>query len=270
MQNLQKYKQWKEAVKERHKTASASAGFRWNAAKRLFVITSIVGVLASILETTHPSLMASSFSSAAKTLSPVVPNSQTFVNEHAASAVNLPTTMPLEAATSKLFTEFRQQVEAMDSNDMLQEPDHDDDNHRTWLCGPSQHQHAGSNVRSNTWALEDSQLRAAELECDLASMHEESQQLSAHLLQAARQLAAVGQPVKLPQAQQTEPAQTLFHSNTVVLGMLLLVLAWTLWALLTAPTQYPRTAQRQATKPINAEQVCLAKQVNQLTIVKAR
>lgn len=49
------------------------------------------------------------------------------------------------------------------------------------------------------WSLENSLLRAAELDCELANMRDQNQQLCAHVLSASRQLAAIGLPVQPPQ-----------------------------------------------------------------------
>ena len=243
---------------EQHRTALASTGFCWKAAKWLFIVTLIAGVAASTSEaaTAYPSLVISSCKSAAEALFPVVLYSQTYADEDAVSAVNMPTTtMPQQPVTSKLFPEIKQQVEALDSNVQPQEPN--DDIHRNLLLGSSQCSLSSSRVNSTNWALEDSWLRAAKLESDLASMHEENQQLSAHLLQAARQLAAVGQPVQLPEAPQTEPVQGLSSRKAAVLGMLLLVLPWALWGLLTSARQTPVTVQQQATNADSAaDEVC--------------
>ena len=263
MQNPQKYRQWKQAAREQHRTALAYTGLCCQAAKWLFIITLIATVVASTWEaaTTHSSVLASSCRSAAEALFPVVPYSHTYGNEDAVSAVDMPTiTMPQQPVTSKLFPEIKQQVAALDSHAQPQQPYDSDDSHSSKLqMGSSHCSIGGSRVDSSNWALEDSLLRAAELESDLASIREENQQLSAHLLQAARQLAAVGQPVQVPEAQQIVPVLGLFSSSTAVLGLLMLILTWTLWRLLTSATQNPATAQQQATNADNAtDEVCTA------------
>lgn len=238
---------------EQHRTNLASTGFCWKAAKWLCIVTLIAAVAASTWEaaTAHPSIIILSCRSAAEALFPVVPYSQTFGDEDAVSAMNMSTTTtPQQPVTSKLFPEIKQEVEALDSNVQPQEPN--DDSHRNSLLGSSQCSFGGSRVYSTNWALEDTWLRAAELESDLASMHEENQQLSAHLLQAARQLAAVGQPVQLPEAQQTEPVQDLSSRQAAVLVMLLLMLPWALWGLLTSARRTPVTLRQQPTEADSA------------------
>lgn len=247
---------------KQHRTALASTGFCWKAAKWLFIIVLIAGIAASTWEATtaHPSMIASSCRSAAEVLFPVIPYDQTYGNADAVSAVVTPTTaMPQQSVTTKLFPEIKQKVEAVNSNAQPQEPYHNHDSRRKAFLGSIQCSLGGSKVGSTNWALEDSLLRAAELQSGLASMHEENQQLSAHLLQAARQLAAVGQPVQLPEAQQTELVQGLSPSSAAVLGMLLLMLPWALWGLLTSARRTPVTAQQQATNADKAaEKVCLS------------
>lgn len=246
---------------EQHRTALTSSGFCQKAAKWLFIIALIAGVAAfTWAATAHPSIVASSCRSAAEALFPVVPYGQTYGNADAVSAVITPTTtMPQQPVTTKLFPEIKQEEEAVNSNAQPQEPHHNDDSHRKSLLRSSQCPLGGSRVDATKWALEDSLLRAAELQSDLASVHEENQQLSAHLLQAARQLAAVGQPVQLPETQQTELVQGLSSSSTAVLGMLLLMLPWALWGLLIAARRTPVTAQQQATNADNAaDEVCLS------------
>ena len=81
-------------------------------------------------------------------------------------------------------------------------------------------------ARPVDWALENSLLRTAELESDLAVVHDENQQLSAHLLSAARQLAAVGQTVQLPEdGQVPAPTVQLNQNKAAAAAVLLLSLA---------------------------------------------
>ena len=241
---------------EQNKTTLAYRnGLCWKAFKWLFIVTLTAGVVASTWDaaTNHSGAIASSCRSAAEALFPVVPYSQTYSNEDAESAVATPTTTMLQQpVTSKPFPEINQQVTVVDSHAQRQQPFHKDDSDSKLQTGLSQCLIGGSRVNSSNWALEDSLLRAAELESALASMREDSLQLSAHLLQAARQLAAVGQPVQLPTAQQTEPFMGLFSNSTAVFGMLLLILTWTLWRLLTSAMQNPATVQQQAINADNA------------------
>lgn len=251
MQSPQKYRQWREAVFEQHSRASVSAGSRWKAAKWLVIITLLTGAFISLA--THPMLTASSFSSAAEALFPVVPYSQISSSKDTDSVLNtLTISMPQQSDGHKL-PPVQPEDKMLDSNAQWQEPDHGATEHRHPVLQASQ---PGGSVLSIHWALEDSLLKAAELESNLASMRQENQQLSAHLLHAARQLAAVGQPVQLPQARQLEPAQNLFLRYTLVTCMLLLMLTWALWALLTAAKRFPATAQQPAAKNPDAEEVC--------------
>lgn len=256
MQNPQSYRQWKEAATEQQRTAWASTSFYWKVAKWLFLIAVIGGVIAPIRKaaSAHSSTIATTCRSAAKALFPLVPYGQTYSNE---DAVIMPTTTVSDQPfANNLFPEIKQEVAAMEGSAQPQQAHRDGGSHSTLLLESVLDSRVGS--RAN-WALEDSLLRAAELESDLASKHEENQQLSAHLLQAARQLAAVGQPVQLPEAQQTNRVQEWYPINTALLGTLLLMLTWTLWRLLTSPYREPITAQQLAPCADNAaEEVCLS------------
>lgn len=254
MQNPQQYKQWREGVVEQHRTASASAGSCWNAAKWLVFVVLIVGAITSLA--TRPLLTASSFSSAAEALFPVVPYSQVYSSEKSVSAMNtLDASVPQQSVGASVSPEFQQELERTASSPQWQEIDVDNsDNHTHWVCESSQ---INGSAPTINWALEDTLLKAAELESNLASMRQENQQLSAHLLHAARQLAAVGQPVQLPQAQQHEGFQNWSSRGTMVTCMLLLMLTWPLWAFLRAAEQPTTNVQQPPANKDAAEQVCL-------------
>ena len=267
MQNPQIYRQWKEAATEQQRTALASTSFYWKVAKWLFLIAMVAGAIAPIKEaaSAHSSTIATSCRSAAEALFPLVPYGQTYGTE---DAVNMPTTtVPDQPFANNLFPEIKQAVAAMDGSAHPQQAHHNDGNHSMLLLGPVLDSRGGSRT---IWALEDSLLRAAELECDLASIKEEHQQLSAHLLQAARQLAAVGQPVQLPEAQPAKHVQELYPINTALFGMLLLLmLTWTLWRLLVSANRDPNTAEQLAPCADSAtEEVGLSDQSCQNPIVK--
>ena len=83
--------------------------------------------------------------------------------------------------------------------------------------GASQSAAAAADFALVDWSFEDSSLKAAELECELAQLREENQQLSAHVLSATRQLASIGQAVQLP------------HSDTLLAHHRHLVPAGMLW-----------------------------------------
>ncbi|DBB01748.1 TPA: hypothetical protein ACH3X1_000371 [Trebouxia sp. C0004] len=80
-------------------------------------------------------------------------------------------------------------------------------------------------ARPVDWALEHSLLRTAELECDLAVVHDENQQLSAHLLSASRQLAAIGQTVQLPQDGQAPAPTVQLNQNKAAAAAAVLLLS---------------------------------------------
>lgn len=201
-------------------------------------------------------LTASSFSSAAEELFPVVPYSHVYSSMEPVSVVStVDASVPHQSVVANVSPEFHQELERTVSIPQWQELDFDDsDNHTHWLYESSQF--SGSAPTIN-WALEDSLLKAAELESNLASMRQENQQLSAHLLHAARQLAAVGQAVQLPQAQQHEGLQSVSPRGTMVTCMLLLMLTWPLWAFLRAAKPLPTSVQQPPVNKSAAEQVCL-------------
>ncbi|KAL3158899.1 hypothetical protein ABBQ32_011614 [Trebouxia sp. C0010 RCD-2024] len=259
MQNPQQYRQWREAIDKQHRTASASAGSCLNPAKWLVLITLIVGACISLA--THPMLTASSFSSAAEELFPVVPYSHVYSSMEPVSVVStVDASVPHQSVVANVSPEFHQELERTVSIPQWQELDFDDsDNHTHWLYESSQF--SGSAPTIN-WALEDSLLKAAELESNLASMRQENQQLSAHLLHAARQLAAVGQAVQLPQAQQHEGLQSVSPRGTMVTCMLLLMLTWPLWAFLRAAKPLPTSVQQPPVNKSAAEQVISLQQHN--------
>ena len=80
-------------------------------------------------------------------------------------------------------------------------------------------------ARPVDWAFENSLLRTAELESDVAVLHDENQQLSAHLLSAARQLAAIGQTVWLPQDGQAPAPTVQMNQNKAAAAAAVLLLS---------------------------------------------
>ncbi len=112
-------------------------------------------------------------------------------------------------------------------------------------------------ARPVDWALENSLLRAAELESDLAVVHDENQQLSAHLLSAARQLAAIGQTVQLPQDEQAPaPTVQLNQNKAAAAAVLLLSLACISGATWAMTKGCSRCSSQAASQHNFAEQVC--------------
>ena len=216
-----------------------------------------VGLLVSVAAC--PGLITSRHSLAGESFDTVLPDAQSFSHHDAASAAAapLPNAMPQAPVGNKLFPEIKEEVESLDSKEQLQESCQNTDSPSHWLNVVSS-SHQPEEVRKpvcNDWSLENGQLRAAELESELASRSEEFQQLSAHLLQATRQLAVVGQPVQAPGATQVEIAGKAVHGNKIMHGILLLMLAGTCWMLLTALKAYPVTSQQQADNAYTAEQV---------------
>ena len=126
--------------------------------------------------------------------------------------------------SSALFPEIKHEVKALLNKVSSQDDPVNSLFSRSWsLFTPAEQQPKAIPV---DWHLENSLLKTAELECDLAATRDENQQLSAHLLSAARQLAAVGQTVQLAEDKQA-PASTaskLFWGQTAA-AMLLLSLA---------------------------------------------
>lgn len=151
--------------------------------------------------------------------------------EHDQEAVDCGTSSPLlkgcqknAPTSSALFPEIKHEVKALLNKVSSQDDPVSFLFSRSWsLFTPVKQQPKAIPV---DWHLENSLLRTAELECDLAAVRDENQQLSAHLLSAARQLAAVGQTVQLAEEKQA-PASTaskLFRGQTAA-AMLLLSLA---------------------------------------------
>ena len=110
------------------------------------------------------------------------------------------------------------------------------------------------------WALENSLLRTAELESDVAVLHDDNQQLSAHLLSAARQLAAIGQTVQLPQDGQAPAPTVQLNQNKVAaaaaaVAVLLLSLACISCAISAMTKGCSRCSVQAASQHNFAEQV---------------
>ena len=142
-------------------------------------------------------------------------------------------------ASDALFPEIKQNVQARSNTAEPENNQQDADKGGLWSvfkAAPGHHSEAATNPEPVDWHLQNSLLRAAELESDLARMHDENQQLSAHLLSAARQLAAIGQAVQLPQHEKALASRNSNSSNIrkntagVLVPLLLAALFWTVFA----------------------------------------
>lgn len=251
----QEYRQWKAAVLQQQKTASKFAVYLGKAAKWLCITLLTLALLACVAAC--PGLITSVRSLAGESHVTAFPDAQSTTNQAAASAADLANTVPQASASSKLFPEIKEDVESLYSKEQLQEACQDTDSPSPWLNDtPSNDlpEQVSKPVYSN-WMLENSLLRAAELESELASRREENQQLSAHLLQATRQLAVVGQPVQPPGAAPIDIAGKSFHGNKIVYRLLLLLLAGACWPFLGTLKAHTVTSQQQSDNANGAEQV---------------
>ena len=132
----------------------------------------------------------------------------------------------LMPASNALFPEIKHNVQEQSGSLTAQEQQALPQQGSSWSLFRNAEQPPKATARPVDWALENSLLRAAELESDLAVVHDENQQLSAHLLSAARQLAAIGQTVQLPQDKQAPaPTVQLNQNKAAAAAVLLLSLA---------------------------------------------
>lgn len=182
--------------------------------------------------------------------------SQTSIDSDFSKATDQPSRV-----SEALFPEIKHDVEALsskvNSHDTPEVTDSSTNSMWSLFKLPAKPPETGSRAEHVNWPLENSLLRAAELESDLASMRSENQQLSAHLLSAARQLAAVGQPVHLPQDGQSpvSTASKLVSGSKAAAAMLGLSLAALIWAVVALRTGCPRCKEHVAEEHFSAEQV---------------
>ena len=208
---------------------------RCKAASWLSLLTVTCSLLAFTSGALHSSLITAATSSAADYLSSLL-LSQAYFSQDANSIANMAATaIPQDPADVQLASNNESVVESLDSKAQMHFPSVAADTHNPWLSSTSSHyqpDHASRHVHTD-WAAEESLLRVAELESDLACMHEEQQQLSAHLLHAVGQLAAVGQPQLSPAVPHNRTTRGALHSSTGKRTLFWLALTcticWTLW-----------------------------------------
>ena len=162
----------------------------------------------------------------------------------------------LVPASDALFPEIKHNVQEQSGSLTAREHQTPLQQSSSWSLFRNAEQLPKAIARPVDWDLENSLLRTAELESDVAVLHDENQQLSAHLLSAARQLAAIGQTVQLPQDEQAPaPTVQLNQNKAAAAAVLLLSLACisgAIWAMTRGCT---RCSMQAASQHDFAEQV---------------
>ena len=162
----------------------------------------------------------------------------------------------LVPASDALFPEIKPNVQERSGSLTAQEHQTPPQQSSSWSLFRNAEQPPKATARPVDWVLENSLLRTAELESDVALLHNDNQQLSAHLLSAARQLAAIGQTVQLPQDGRA-PAHTVqLNQNKAAAAAVLLVslacISGVIWAMTRACS---RCSSQAASQHNFAEQV---------------
>ncbi len=161
----------------------------------------------------------------------------------------------LVPASDALFPEIKHNVQEQSGSLTAREHQTPLQQSSSWSLFRNAEQLPKAIARPVDWALENSLLRTAELESDVAVLHDENQQLSAHLLSAARQLAAIGQTVQLPQDGQAPTVQLNQSKAAAAAAVLILSLACisgAIWAMTRGCT---RCSMQAASQHDFAEQV---------------
>ncbi len=165
----------------------------------------------------------------------------------------------LVPASNALFPDIKHNVQERSGSLTAQEYQTPPQRGSSWSFFRNAEQLPKAIARPVDWTLENSLLRTAELESDVAVLHDENQQLSAHLLSAARQLAAVGQTVQLPQDGQAPAPTVQLNQNkaaaAAAAAVLLLSLACISGAIWTMTRGCSRCSIQAASQHNFAEQV---------------
>ncbi len=162
----------------------------------------------------------------------------------------------LVPASNALFPEIKHNHQEQSGSLIAQELQTPPQQGSSWSLFRNAEQLPKATARPIDWALENSLLRTAELESDVAVLHDENQQLSAHLLSAARQLAAIGQTVQPPQdGQASAPTVQLNQNKAAAAAVLFLSLACISGAIWAMTRGCSRCSMQAASQHNYAEQV---------------